>query len=146
MLIAGLFVWEATNFRPKAYAFPFALGGVVIFLSFMQFIKNGWDDSQGQVLDLGMMSEGIEGRGVSALKLFGLIGFFLLLATLIGLQYAAIILAVITPALLMTGERPWLWGLLTGGLIAAAVFGLFDHLLNVIWPERILWDWIQATF
>ncbi|MDX1484426.1 MAG: tripartite tricarboxylate transporter permease [Alphaproteobacteria bacterium] len=144
ILIAGLFVWEATQFRPKAAAFPLLLGSAVIILALAQIVKNGWEDSVGDVMDLGMLSAGVEGRGRSAAILFGLICMFLLLAMAIGLPAAAITLAAVSPAALMVGARPWAWGLLTGGIIAAAVVFVFDNLMHIIWPEPLLWDWPQA--
>jgi hypothetical protein len=50
----------------------------------------------------------------------------------------------VTPAFLMTGERPWAWGLLTGGIIAIVVFVFFEEVMSVIWPEPILGDWLLA--
>lgn len=93
-----------------------------------------------------MLSAGVEGRGRSAAILMGLICMFLVLAMAIGLHYAAITLAAVSPAALMVGKRPWAWGFLTGGMIAGAVFFVFDDLMHIIWPEPILWMWVQAVF
>jgi len=144
ILVAGFFVWEAYGFRPKAASFPLLLGIAVIILAAAEFIKNGWDDGQGEVMDLGMLSAGIEGRGRSAAILIGLICSFLALTTIIGLPYAAITLAAVSPAALMIGNRPWAWGFLTGGIIAAAVVFVFNNLMHIIWPEPIILTWIQA--
>jgi TctA family transporter len=146
MLVAGYFVWEAFGFRPKAASFPLLLGTAVIVLAAAQFIKNGWENGQGEVMDLGMLSAGIEGRRRSAAILIGLVCSFLVLTTLIGLPYAAIILAAVSPAALMIGKRPWAWGFLTGGIIAAAVIFVFNNLMHIIWPEPILWTWIRSVF
>jgi len=89
-------------------------------------------------MDIGMLSAGVEGRRRSASILLGLIVMFLFLAMAMGLPYAAIILAAVSPAALMVGRRPWAWGLLTGGLIAAAVVFVFNDLMHIIWPEPIL--------
>ncbi len=146
ILVAGYFVWEAVDFRPKASIFPLSLGTAVIALAFMQLVKNGWDGAGGgDVLDLGMLSAGVEGRARSAAILLGLIGLFLFLAISIGLQYAAITFAALAPAALMVGRRPWAWGFLTGGIIAVLVVVLFNNMLHVIWPEPILWKWAQAV-
>lgn len=145
ILVAGLFVWEALSFRPKAAVFPLILGTAVIALALVQMIKNGWDDTAGDVMDLGMLSAGIEGRARSAAILLGLIGLFLLVAISIGLQYAAIIFAAVAPALLMIGRRPWAWGFLSGGIIAVLVVVLFDNMLHIIWPDPLLWAWLQPS-
>ncbi|MEE8223246.1 MAG: tripartite tricarboxylate transporter permease [Alphaproteobacteria bacterium] len=145
VLVAGYFVWEGLGFRPKAASFPLLLGSAVIILAVAQIIKNGWEDGNGDVMDLGMLSAGVEGRARSAAILFGLICSFLVLAMIIGLDYAAITLAAVSPAALMVGKRPWAWGFLTGGIIAGAVVFVFDNLMHIIWPEPILWTWVQAV-
>ena len=118
------------------------LGSVIIVLALAQFVLNGWSTSTGNVLDLGMLSAGIEGRGRSALILIGLLILFILTALTFGLQYGAIILAAISPAALMIGKRPWAWGFLTGGIIAAIVFLFFNDVMSVIWPEPMLGSWL----
>ena len=143
ILVAGLFVWEATHFRPKAQAFPFFLGAAVVFLSLVQLIKNGWETEGGDVLDLGMQSAGVEGRTQSALILFGLIALFLVVSVGIGLQYAAIVFAAAAPLPLMPGRRRWAWGILAGGIIALLVAVLFDRMLHIVWPEPLLWGWFN---
>ncbi|MCZ6496979.1 MAG: tripartite tricarboxylate transporter permease [Alphaproteobacteria bacterium] len=145
VLVAGYFVWEGLGFRPKSASFPLLLGSAVIILAVAQIVKNGWEDGNGDVMDLGMLSAGVEGRGRSAAILFGLLCMFLVLATIIGLDYAAITLAALSPAALMVGKRPWAWGFLTGGIIAGAVVFVFDDLMHIIWPEPILWTWVQGA-
>jgi TctA family transporter len=145
ILVAGFFVWEATSFRPKAASFPLFLGAFVIALAMLQIVKNGWEDSLGEVMDLGMLSAGVEGRRRSAAILLALIGLFLFLAMAIGLPYAAITLAAVSPAALMIGKRPWAWGFLTGGIIAAAVVFVFNNLMHIIWPEPVLWAWVRSV-
>jgi TctA family transporter len=143
--VAAWFIWRAVGLEPKAASFPLGLGILVIGLALAQIVLNGWQRGVGDVLDLGMLSAGVEGRGRSALILGGLLLLFVVLAALIGLQYAAIALAAVSPAALMTGRRPWAWGILTGGIIAAAIFGFFDHVMSMIWPEPVLWQWLQDT-
>jgi TctA family transporter len=142
ILIAACFVWGATEYEPKASSYPVILGSVIIVLALAQFVLNGWSTSTGNVLDLGMLSAGIEGRGRSALILIGLLILFILTALTFGLQYGAIILAAISPAALMIGKRPWAWGFLTGGIIAAIVFLFFNDVMSVIWPEPMLGSWL----
>jgi TctA family transporter len=144
--VGVFFIWNATDLRPKAITFPFSLAVAVIVLAGAQIVLNGWQRTGGDILDLGMLSEGMEGRARSAALLAGLFGLFVVLSTLIGLQYAAIVLAALVPAALMTGRRPWAWGLLSGGIMAAAVIGFFDYVMYIIWPEPILWHWLRSIF
>lgn len=144
--VAAWFVWGALHFKPKAAYFPMILGSTVMILAAAQFIMNGWSRKAGDILDLGMLSEGMEGRNRSALILFGLIVMFILLSMLIGMEWAAITLAAVAPAAMMTGKRPWAWGFMTGGMIALFAFIVFDEMMDVIWPEPILWGWIVSLF
>lgn len=144
MLVAAWFTWEATHFRPKAAYFPLVLGSTVVLLAFVQFIQNGWDRKTADVLDLGMLSAGMEGRSRSGAILLTLIALFILLSVSIGLEYAAIVLAAVIPAALMTGRKPWAWGFLTGGIIAVFAYVVFDEMMDVIWPEPVLWNWLRS--
>lgn len=145
ILVAGAFVWEATHFKPRAASFPIFLGSTVIVLALLQILQNSKVGSKvGEVLDLGMISEGTVGRKRSAAILLGLIALFILLSITIGMEWGAIILAAVAPATLMTGKRPWAWGLLSGALIALFAFIVFDEMMDVIWPEPLLWTWLQS--
>ena len=146
ILVAGWFIGQASGLEPKAASFPIGLGVLVIGLALAQIVLNGWQRSAGDVLDLGMLSAGVEGRAQAALRLGGLLLLFIVIAVLIGLQYAAIALAGLSPAALMTGRRPWAWGMLTGSIMAAAVFGFFDYVMSMIWPEPVLGQWLQSVF
>jgi hypothetical protein len=85
-----------------------------------------------------MLSTEVEGQRRSAIILFGYFVAFVVLAYVIGLQYAAILFAATIPAAFMVGRRPWAWGFLTGGILVLLVFGLFDHLINIIWPDSLI--------
>lgn len=147
VMVAGAFVWEATHFKPKAATFPIFLGSTVIVLALLQIVQNGWRTGRAaEVLDLGMLSAGMEGRARSAAILVGLVLLFIVLSMLIGMEWGAIILAAVAPATMMTGKRPWAWGLLSGGLIALFAFVVFDEMMDVIWPDPILWDWLKQAF
>lgn len=142
--LAGVCIWMASDYQAKAAALPLGLSITLIVLALVQIVLNGRGVADGQVLDLGMMSAGAEHRGRSAALLGGLIVVFLLIAASVGLQYGAIVLAALAPAALMTGRRPWAWGLLTGGIIAALVFGFFDYVMSMIWPDPVLWLWLTG--
>lgn len=145
ILVAIFFMWEAREFRPKAAALPLFLGSVIILLALMQIVKNGWSRAAEEVMDLGMLSDGVKDQGRSAAKLLALVAMFLVLAMSAGLPYAAIILAAVIPAAFMDGRRARSSGLVTGGIIAAVIAIFFDNLMNVVWPDPILWNWAVAT-
>jgi putative tricarboxylic transport membrane protein len=143
-LIAVTFVWTAFGFRPVAGAFPIVMGSIVVAACLLQIGINSRGAGDGAVLDLGMLSTGVADRNRSAFILLGLMAGFALLATIAGLQYAAIALAAIMPAFLMVGRRPWAWGLLTGGIIAVVALFFFDQVMSVVWPEPVVLDWLTA--
>ena len=138
ILIGAAFMWESFDYRPVARNFPLALGALIIVLSVVQLIKSGWERGESTVLDLGMLSNEVEGQRRSAVILSGYFVAFVVLAYVIGLQYAAILFAATVPAAFMIGRRPWAWGFLTGGILVLLVFGLFDNLINIIWPDSLL--------
>lgn len=138
ILIAAAFVWQSFDYRPVARNFPLILGALIIVLAIVQMIKSGWERGESEVLDIGMLSTDMEGQRRYALILFGYFVAFVILAYVIGLQYAAILFAATIPATFMIGRRPWAWGFLTGGILVLLVFGLFDNLINIIWPDSLI--------
>ena len=146
IIVASAFFITSFDYLPKAQEFPAFLSLAIIAIAVAQAIRQSRGVVSGEVLDLGMRSEGVEGRKRTALILLGLIVAFLFLAAAIGLQYSAIIMAFVAPALLMTGSRPWAWGALTGVLVSAMVFGVFDRLMHILWPEPVLWAWVRDMF
>jgi TctA family transporter len=138
ILIGAAFMWQSLDYRPVARNFPFVLGALIIVLSVVQLIKSGWERGESEVLDIGMLSNDAVGQRRSAIILFGYFIAFVILAYVIGLQYAAILFAATIPAAFMIGRRPWAWGFLTGGILVLLVFGLFDNLINIIWPNSLL--------
>jgi putative tricarboxylic transport membrane protein len=140
------FAAGARNFRPAAQAFPMALASLVVVLTTIQLVKSGWERDRVQVLDIGMLSRGVDGSGRAAIGLLLLLAVFALVAVSLGLQYAAIAFAFFMPVAFGAGRRPWASGIVTGAIMAALVFGLFDRMLDVIWPDPALLTWIQSTF
>ncbi|HWE76775.1 MAG TPA: tripartite tricarboxylate transporter permease [Stellaceae bacterium] len=144
-LVGAFFAIGAANFRLAARTFPMALGIILLLLALLQFVRNGWQRGEAEVLDIGMMSKGMATTRQTAPIILGLIAMFLVIATAIGLQYGAIAFAAATPVALGAGKRPWLSGLITGAIMAAVVIGLFDQMLNVMWPDPLVLSWVQDS-
>jgi putative tricarboxylic transport membrane protein len=144
--LATFAIWQALDFKPKAAAFPFFIGSLLIVASVLKIIETGREGAGGAVLDLGMLSEGVVGRRQFAIRLFLLIVGFVFMATVIGLQYSAILLATVTPMAFLDDKKSWPWGLLTGAIMAAFVFFLFDELLDILWPDPVIGQWILSLF
>ncbi len=143
--VGAFFVVGALHFRLAARTFPMALGILLVLLSLVQFVRNGWQQGEADVLDIGMMSKGMATTRQTAPIILGLIAMFLVIAAAIGLQYGAIAFAAATPIALGAGKRPWLSGLVTGAIMAAVVIGLFDQMLNVMWPDPLVLSWVQGS-
>jgi hypothetical protein len=145
ILVGVFFVIGALHFRLAARTFPMALGILLVVLALLQFVRNGWQRGEADVLDIGMMSKGMATTRQTAPIILGLVAMFLVVAAAIGLQYGAIAFAAATPIALGAGKRPWLSGLITGAIMAAVVIGLFDQMLNVIWPDPLVLSWVEAS-
>lgn len=145
VLVGIFFVVGALHFRVAARTFPMALGILLVLLALLQFVRNGWQHGEAEVLDIGMMSKGMATTRQTAPIILGLIAMFLAIAVAIGLQYGAIAFAVATPIALGAGKRPWLSGLVTGAIMTAVVVGLFDQMLNVIWPDPLVLSWVESS-
>ncbi|HXR88014.1 MAG TPA: tripartite tricarboxylate transporter permease [Stellaceae bacterium] len=145
ILVGAFFIIGASHFRLAARTFPMALGILLVLLSFLQLVRNGWQRGEADVLDIGMMSKGMATTRQTAPIILGLVALFLVVAAAIGLQYGAIAFAAATPIALGAGKRPWLSGLVTGAIMAALVVGLFDEMLNVIWPDPLVLSWMEGS-
>ena len=64
---------------------------------------------------------------------------------IVGLQYAAILLALLGPALLLSGRLRWIGGGLAAVVVAVFSFVLLDYLMAVIWPQPVIWTWVQTN-
>jgi TctA family transporter len=145
ILVGAFFAIGAAHFRLAARTFPMAFGILLVLLSLLQFVRTGWQRGEAEVLDIGMMSKGMATTRQTAPIILGLVALFLVVAAVVGLQYGAIAFAAATPIALGAGKRPWLSGLATGAIMAALVVGLFDEMLNVIWPDPLVLSWLEGS-
>ena len=97
------------------------------------------------ILDLGMMSTGMAGMKSAAVIVGGLLAAFVVLAMIVGLQYASILLALSGPVLLLSGRLRWIGGGLAAVVVAVFSFVLLDYLMAVIWPQPVIWTWVQTN-
>jgi len=136
-------VWQSFDYRPAGRWFPLTLATVMLALSVTQIVKSGWERGPSNVLDLAMLSTGEVGSRYAGFMVLASLAGYVVLTLIIGMQYAAIVLAAAMPAIFMFGKQgAWRWGILTGGILCLLVFGLFDELLNIVWPE----PWLARFF
>ena len=98
-----------------------------------------------EILDLGMRSTGMAGMKSAAVIVGGLLAAFVVLAMIVGLQYASILLALLGPVLLLSGHLRWIGGGLAAVVVAVFSFVLLDYLMAVIWPQPVIWTWVQTN-
>ena len=121
--------------------FPFWISLFAIGLLCIEIAMNIKRKSQRQssyLMDLGILSTGIEGVREAAFKVLGLFLLFLLVGTTIGLNWAALAFAFTGPLLLLDGRFRIAWGLLSTLVVAAFMVVILDNLLFVIYPQPFL--------
>ncbi len=141
--LAVLFLWESLDFPKTARFLPLLLSVTIVGLSLAQLIMQSLFAPIGEIMDIGMRSKGEVGARKAALLLTVLIVVLLLLSMVVGLHYASIIFAFLCAVCMTQGKRRWLWASVTAGILAILTLGLFDRVMAVMWPEPILWTWIQ---
>ena len=101
-------------------------------------IKRKSQRQSSYLMDLGILSTGIEGVREAGFKVLGLFLLFLLVGTTIGLNWAALAFAFTGPLLLLDGRFRIAWGLLSTLVVAAFMVVILDNLLFVIYPQPFL--------
>ena len=146
IVITAAFLWESLAYPQTARFMPLLLSISMMVLLLVQILITSFSGQSGEIMDIGMRSRAIEGAKHNALILAGLLALLLLLSMIIGLQYAAMVFAVLCAVSLTQSRRRWLWGFVTGSIVAAMTLGLLDRLMAVIWPEPIIWTWLRTLF
>ena len=85
------------------------------------------------------------GMKSAAVLVGGLLAAFVVLAMIVGLLYASILLALLGPVLLLSGRLRWIGGGLAAVVVAVFSFVLLDYLMAVIWPQPVIWTWVQTN-
>ena len=116
---------------------------LVPIILYETFRMNVYRSEQVDIMDLGMRTgtDRVAFRaflGISAWLAAMVIG-----GAIVGLQYATVAFAVLFGfATLQWRGRKRLWALVPGVLVAAVVFGVLDAIMHVIWPDRVILDWL----
>ncbi len=123
---------------------PLYLSAALIpLILYETFRMNVYRSEQVDIMDLGMRTgtDRVAFRaflGISAWLAAMVIG-----GAIVGLQYATVAFAVLFGfATLQWRGRKRLWALVPGILVAAVVFGVLDAIMHVIWPDRVILDWL----
>ena len=148
MLGAAGFLWASLQLPGRAQMLPMWLSIGILVLCFVQLWRQALTTKvvrTVEILDLGMRSTGMAGMRSASLIVVGLLTAFVVLAMIVGLQYAAILLALLGPALLLSGRLRWIGGGLAAVVVAVFSFVLLDYLMAVIWPQPVIWTWVQTN-
>ncbi len=139
----GLLLWDhlhnPVQDRWRFTTYPFWLPAFALGLLCVEL----WRGLRGRsrissIMDLGLVSRGMEGAQGAALWMLGLFVLFLLVGTTVGLRWGALAFALAGPVVLLRGHGRWLMA-----LIAAAGVGLFikvflDNILFILYPKPFL--------
>jgi len=145
-LMMAYAVYEATSFSFFGRWFPVSLAAMGAGLAGVQFIREGIGVKTGDIMDIGIRSQGMEGARAAGAIFLGLLGMMLLITGTIGLQWGAVFIAFTGPPSMMQNRTGWIGGAIAGMAILTLNFLFFDYLLAVFWPDPFILDWFKARF
>ena len=148
--LVAVFFEESLGFKQIQVRFlPFYTSLAILILLAADILSQSLrtrDAVEGEgIMDLGMRT----GTGREAFKSLVVVsawlGALVIGAAIIGLQYAAIAFAFLFGITML----PWrgksrLWALLPGILLTVVIFGVFNTIMNVLWPDPVIWNWITG--
>ena len=127
-------------------SYPFWIPVATLALLTMEVVRAVRRRSTGaSIMDLGMLSTGMEGARAASYKLIGLFVLFLLVGTTAGLKWGALAFAVGGPLAMLSGLGKWPLALVSGGVVFVFIFVLLDNVLFVIYPEPFLLNWLRDS-
>jgi TctA family transporter len=100
---------------------------------------------QASIMDLGMLSSGVEGARSASYRLVGLFAVFLLVGTTAGLKWGALAFAVGGPLVMLSGRGKWPLALVSGSIVWLFIYVVLDYVLFVIYPKPFLLDWLRGA-
>jgi hypothetical protein len=122
------FIIEAQGFRSSAAQFfPVGAASVIIVLSLSQLYTHVFSQrvvSKAEIMDIGMKSVGMEGTKAAAIKIVGMLLLFSFLSGVIGIKYATLSYAFLSPYFWMPGKWKYI-----GPVISMSIVGLFEFAL-----------------
>jgi TctA family transporter len=144
---AALFLITSLDYPARARMIPLWLSVGIIALGTLEFFRQTLRRTitQGDIMDLGMRSKGVEGATKTAAVFLGTLVLFLVLATIIGLQYAPIVFAVLLPLLLLEGKQRLIASVAAGAIISFWTLYFMNDFMAVIWPQPMLRVWLLGS-
>ena len=144
MAMMAYAIWESSSYSFFGRWFPMGLAVMSFALATITFFREGFGAKTGEIMDIGIRSAGMEGARAAGLMFIGLLSMMMLVTGLVGLQYAAIVIAVTGPPVMMQNRTGYIGGVVSGFVISLLIFFFFggilgsDGFLAVLWPEPFL--------
>ncbi len=134
----GLFFFvEALGFPDRGSAYPRWLSIIVVVVAFSLFLRQVLTPKgdRVEIMDLGILSEGMAGAKTAGTIIFGLFILFALVAMSISFPVATIVLAVVTPLPFMKRRAALITSASAGVLLIGFIYGVVENLMLPIWPQ-----------
>ena len=97
------------------------------------------------IMDLGLVSGGVEGAREAAYRMLGLFALFLLIGTTVGLRWGALAFALAGPIVLLRGHGRFLMSIIAAAVVGAFIKIFLDNILFVIYPEPFIRNWFTGS-
>ena len=125
--------------------FPFWLASGALALLLVELWRGvrGWPRAV-SIMDLGLLSAGVEGARPAAFKLVGLFVLLVLVGSTVGLKWGTLAFALAGPIVLLQGAGRWPLALLSTAIVYAFMFIFLDNVLFVIYPRPFIGEWLDA--
>jgi len=134
-------LFEISDLPPRAMQFPRWLAlGIIGLSALVIFRKWTIGDKQGEIMDIGMRSVGVEGALKRSIITAVALAILIVFSVLFGLILGSIIFAFIYPWVMMESKHKWLSGAITGVIIIVLSIFLFDHFMALWWPDAVIGD------
>lgn len=149
LFITGLAIYFYTETRgmsARAGDYPKWLSFLVIGVAFTLFLRQVCTPQQKrvQIMDLGVLSEGMAGAKTAGAIIIGLFVIFSIVAMSISLPVGAVVFAFLTPLPFMKRRTAIITSLIAGSLIIIFVWGVVENLMLPIWPQVPLREFLNG--
>jgi putative tricarboxylic transport membrane protein len=140
--ISAYFYTETLDMSARAGDYPRWLSIIVFIVAITLFLRQVLTPktTKVEIMDLGVLSEGMAGAKSAAAIIIGLFVMFSFFAMAINFQVASVMLAMATPIPFMSRKVGLLTSAIAGLLLTAFIWGLIENLMLPIWPEPAIWN------
>ena len=146
LIVVGTITWrESLTFPDKSDLFPLWTSIALVAFSAAELLRQGLGTpakGPADIMDMPMLSRGAIGAKRSRFVVAGLLLLFFGGSALIGVRWAAMLFAVLTPILLLEGRQRWIASPIALLFVAAFLAGMTDYVMNIKWPDSLFSPWL----